>query len=618
MKGKPSRDGYAAASQEGCDALSLSELAYAAVLAGLMIGALEVCTALIVMRSGKVVHVSGSFIWMAPLADITVTLAIVGFLFVVGRRVPSLREWPPLLGVFVALAAAALLLTTRRLHAVSSLLLAGGIGTLVWRVASARGLRYVARARRATVLLILGVLLGGSFFALLSSAHDSAAAPPSRAEAPNVLLIILDTVRAKSLSLYGRERQTSPWLEEFGKGSVVFDLAVAPAPWTLPSHASMFTGRHPFLLSTGFETPLDDSYPTLAEELGRHGYATAGFVANLLYTSRGTGLARGFDHYEDYPVSLGQAVLSTSWGRRLADWSWLRNRIGCHELLNRKPAATVLAEFLTWLDTAERRPFFAFINLFDAHEPYMPPAPFDRLFHAPGDRGPLRHVVSLTAGSEAIRPRKWAMTEEDRELDLALYEGGIAYMDDQLRGLFAELERRGVLDRTVVILTSDHGEQFGEHGLYRHINSVYTPLLHVPLVIRVPGRTLDGVRVPVPVSLRQLPATVVDLLDLESTVDFPGPSLAETWGPESVAPPAPFSELVPSNVEQEWYPVAGGRLRSIVSGPYHYIRSEAGAEELYDLDRDPEETVNLIADPGHRAVAASVRKTLDEVVAGAR
>ena len=122
--------------------------------------------------------------------------------------------------------------------------------------------------------------------------------PP--ANSPNVLLIVLDTVRADHLSLYGYERPTTPNLEQLGKRGIRFDKARATAPWTLPSHASMFTGRWPHELGEKWMTPLRGNFPTLAEYLGDRGYATAGFVANVGYCSQETGLARGFTHYEDY------------------------------------------------------------------------------------------------------------------------------------------------------------------------------------------------------------------------------------------------------------------------------------------------------------------------------
>lgn len=589
-----------------------------AVVAGLATGLLEVVGAIWVRASGHLPRVSPDVLWMAPVGDAFLAVMVAVVLLLVRRRVAALAEWPVSVGIFAGLGVFVLTLEARWIHPLALATLATGAGAVV-----GRGLERLDLRVRAVLGKGACALVCGSFLAALLAAGSTwwterravAGLPDPPVGKPNVLLIILDTVRAKSLGLHGRDLETSSHLERLAEGGVVFDRAIAPAPWTLPSHASMFTGQPPSALSTGFETTLDDTYPTLAEALSQHGFATASFVANLLYASRQFGLARGFVRYEDYPVSVGQLVLSTAWGRGLAGWSALRSRLGYHELLNRKPASDVVDSFLEWIDRTDR-PFFAFLNLYDAHEPYLPPAPYDRLFHPPASRGALRHTASLMGGSEAARPEKWGMTEAERRLDLALYEGAIAYVDDVLGRLFAELERVGLLDRTLVIVTSDHGEQFGEHGLYRHINSVYMPLLHVPLVIRLPGSVPHGRRVSVPVSLRQIPATVIDLLDLSVEGEFPGPSLVETWGTPPRAPPPSFSELVPGVVEQDWYPVAAGPLWSLVWGPFHYIRDAEGGEELYDLERDPEELTDLARDPDHVELVREFRRYLDDTLRG--
>ena len=151
------------------------------------------------------------------------------------------------------------------------------------------------------VLAIMLLTFGGRAW---SEYRASAALPPAPADARNVLLIVWDTVRAGNLSLHGYGRRTSPNLERLAGRGVRFDQAFATAPWTLPSHSSLFTGRWPHELTADWRSPLDETYPTLAEYLAAHGYDTAGFVANLDYCSRETGLSRGFAHYEDYPIEL--------------------------------------------------------------------------------------------------------------------------------------------------------------------------------------------------------------------------------------------------------------------------------------------------------------------------
>ncbi len=191
----------------------------------------------------------------------------------------------------------------------------------------------------------------------------------SSAEAANVLLIVLDTVRAQSLSLNGYERETSPQLERLARRGLSFENAISTSPWTLPGHASMFTGRYPHEVSADWSVPLDATFPTLAEVLASNGYATAGFVANVGYCSYEHGLNRGFAYYSDYQFSLGQFILSSSLGRTVASSDRLRRISGYHELLNRRTAENINNDFLHWLSTRGRQPFFAFLNYYDAHEP---------------------------------------------------------------------------------------------------------------------------------------------------------------------------------------------------------------------------------------------------------
>ena len=211
--------------------------------------------------------------------------------------------------------------------------------------------------------------------------------PPNHS--PNILLIVLDTVRADRLSLCGYERPTSPNLERLSKRGIRFDNARATAPWTLASHASMFTGHWPHDIGARWQTPLRGNLPTLAEYVGAHGYATAGFVANLVYCSRDSGLARGFTHYEDYVLErlapLRTSIVVEQLTTMIAQTINVFNIVALHPLRElvirwfainqRKDAATINRAFLAWLTDRPQpdRPFFAFLNILDAHYPYKLP-----------------------------------------------------------------------------------------------------------------------------------------------------------------------------------------------------------------------------------------------------
>jgi arylsulfatase A-like enzyme len=417
-------------------------------------------------------------------------------------------------------------------------------------------------------------------------------------DAPNVLLLILDTVRAQDLSLYGYPRETSPQIDRLASTGVTFDRAIAPTPWTLPSHASMFTGVPPDRLSTNFHSPLDAAHRTIAEVLRERGYATGGFVANLTYTSRVSGLNRGFPVYRDHPVSPGLFLDSSYWMRQAA--LRILPALDVHGRLVRKSAAKVNDEFLSWMPS-DGTPFFAFVNYFDAHLPYKLESPFSEKFRDPAPR--------------YWRFRGWVRdyAEADLQEFRDAYNSAIAYIDDQVGALLRELEQQGVLDNTLVVVASDHGEHFGEHGgIMTHGNSLYLPLLHVPLVISFPSRIPAGVRVQPAVSLQDIPATILDVLGFSADSLLPGESLAQLWNGSEAdgAADAVFSELTFNDFSHRIDPIRAGPMQSLVQGRLHYIRNGDGREEVYDFVADPDEQLNLAANADSSLVLAPFRELL--------
>lgn len=620
----------------------VSDLFLFALGAGLLIGLGEVAgVAWRYYVKDAVTHITPHVVWMAPVGYAVLFLVAGLALLGVSPVRASLRGPAAAVFVFGTLGFAGWLeMTPWGLHPVAIWVLAGGASSQLGRLAARRPHGLVRWTRRAVpVLSVLTVALGAVVVGRerLVERRALSALPESPAGAANVLLLVLDTVRAKSLSLYGYGRATTPGLDALAAEATVFDAAFATSPWTLPSHASMFTGRWPHEVSTGWSTPLDDSEPTLAEVLSRRGYVTAGFVANLAYGARPYGLARGFAHYEDFPINVGQVILATSLGRTLSTTAWIRDLAGEHELLNRKTAGRIRRDFVRWLDRRPDGPFFAFLNFFDAHEPYEPPPPYDEAFGRHGERRGMGHRQNLLRGVNARRLDKWAMPAEEIPGELAAYEGAIAYLDAELSRLFDDLSGRGLLDQTLLIVTSDHGELFGEHGMFDHGQNLYLPAVHVPLVIRYPGPVPAGARVPNPVSIRDLPATILDLIGLAGEVSFPGVTLRHAWEADSRQAEARVTETAgggtpeggPSNpwagragvltspahaglhrglVEQPWYPIARGlEMQSLVDAGFHYICNPDATEELYDLANDPEELRNLVESPRAAPVVEAFR-----------
>jgi arylsulfatase A-like enzyme len=512
-----------------------------------------------------------------------------------------------------------LLLLVPGLHHYAALMLSLGLAMQTARVLTRHTVGFFALCRRtvpwmAVVVLALAAAVHGG--QALAESRALAALPPAPAGAPNVLLIVIDTARARNFSLYGYARPTTPRLDGLAATGAVFERALSTAPWTLPSHGSMFTGRWAHEMSADWRQPLDTSDSTLAEALAAHGYLTAGFVANTGYGSREHGLARGFAHYEDYPISLGQVAHSSALLRTIANNFRLRTLVKNDEHLNRVSADEVNHRFLGWLAAADlARPFFAFLNYYDVHGPYLPPPPFDTRFgpFLPGGKLSPIHRWNFQPGAPTPSPR-----EVDTEK--AAYDGALAYVDQRVGALLDELRRRGVLAKTLVIVTSDHGEEFGEHGVFDHGNSLYLASLHVPLVIWYPPRVPAG-RVAAPVSLRDLPATVLDVTGLRTARPFPGESLARQWGGRTAA--GDIGELLISSVRRatglrSWFPVSKGDMVALAGGGRRYIRNGDATEELYDFEGDYWETRDLAGLEAEREDVARFRGALDGLVPAPR
>jgi arylsulfatase A-like enzyme len=421
--------------------------------------------------------------------------------------------------------------------------------------------------------------------------------PTPVAGAQNVLMIVWDTVRAPSVSLYGYDRDNTPNLRRWAEKGVRYGRAIAPAPWTYPSHSSFFTGRWPYQLNTQWNSRLDATYPTLAEYLASQGYQTAGFVANTRCCSYETGLDRGFIDYEDYPLTPRFLI-----GRTFAG-SWiLMNVLGLGDFYQSKwialqscDASGINDAFLEWLRRRRQpdRPFFAFLNYYDAHNPYVPPAKYAGRFGAPL-RFPADYALLFNVRIDQS-DRDW-----DRNMTMTrdCYDDCILSLDDQFGRLINAIRRQGLLDNTVVIVTGDHGESFGDHDIFSHGTGLYVDQIAVPLVILSP-KAPAGLCVTTPVSLRDLPATVVDQLGLSAGSPFPGHSLAAFWSSapgeaHSKITPA-FSELV-GNAQAFEHHDRPGRSEfkmSLMTSGWHYIRDGAGVEQIYDLSRDMGELNNL-------------------------
>jgi arylsulfatase A-like enzyme len=597
--------------REAHSPLSLTGILSLAVWFGLTAGLGEVLLrGLLKFGFGQLLRTPLQFVWMAPAANIVLFTIVGTALLAASRMYCPLRSLRAILIVFSFLTLLAWTLLIPRLSPWAALLLSAGVALqLSSRVQRWTGAGSVMGMAAAVLLLALGV--NGAI--VLRERAALADLPEGRTDAPNVLFILWDTARSKSLSLYGHVQRTTPNLEQLANRGVTFAKAISTSPWTLPAHASMFTGRLPHETSAAWYSPLDDTHPTLAERLRDEGWVTGAFAANVLYVDWEHGLARGFTRFEDYRVTPGQIIVASSLGGRIlrggGGWTpgLLRNLLGHHNhFIGRKSADQVNSSFLSWLDERDgERPFFAFLNYFDAHLPYDPPAPFDTMF------GPARRKTTFVERLERQIERRnsWNMSDEDLAAEVLAYEASIAYLDDRLGVLLESLDRRDRLDNTLIIVTSDHGEEFGEHGMFEHGSNLYFEQTHVPLVISLPGAVPEGLVIDEPVSIRDLAATVHDIVGADPASPFPGAPLARFWIGTSQTDTLPvFSELVPGRHPDD-------RMVSVLAEGFQYIRNPDDTIELYDIVRDWSEQNDLAGSTDATRVIASVRRAAETFTA---
>lgn len=404
-----------------------------------------------------------------------------------------------------------------------------------------------------------GALAALSVWALAGACADAGPAGPRPARA--VILVTLDTLRADHLGCYGYDRPTSPNLDALAEGATLFTRAVSSGAWTAPSHASLFTGLDPYehgtvsilvdrpLLRNVF--PLHPRHVTLAEALRANGFATAAFVANGGFLSTWLKLDQGFDTYR----------------------------------VKREPAAKKNRAISRWLAAHRQRPFFLFVNFMDTHRPYNTKP-------RPGFLDPPAPTYKELAISffHRVMAGEGPIPEDVRKLVIDQYDTAIAHVDEAVGELVAELRRLGLYDDVLLVVTSDHGEFFGEHGLAEHSKDVYQPVLRVPLLVKYAGQTRGERRDEIVSSVHVAHLVATGLASpvrerlLERFPRAPGddPVLAENYY-------ARTADLL----DPRWGHRFRRVRRAVFDGKWKLLHSSDSAHELYDLESDPGETRNL-------------------------
>ncbi len=375
----------------------------------------------------------------------------------------------------------------------------------------------------------------------------------TRPDARNVILISIDTLRPDHLGVYGHERPTSPNLDAFAARGVVFEDALSTAPWTLPAHVSLLTGRYP--ARHAVRTDLHRLRPdvtTLADWLREHGFVTAAFHNTHFLLPR-SGLHSGFETHEYVPESNSRSGDATRITRLALDW----------------------------LEARSGDRFFLFLHYFDVHSDYTSQERYERIFAPRPGR-----LSGRTGELMAVRAGLVSLDAEDAEHLAGLYDAGVRQLDDDLAPLLAWLEQTGRFQDTVVAVTSDHGEEFLEHGGVLHDHTHYEELLRVPLILRG-GSLPAGLRVPTAVSLTDVMPSLLGLLGLPQPAGMDGRDLRALWeSPESGSDARPlFAETSPMREDT---------LRSVRMGRHKLIHDRrTGRVEVYDLEADPGETRDL-------------------------
>lgn len=397
--------------------------------------------------------------------------------------------------------------------------------------------------------------------------------PTGRRKLPNIVLIGIDSLLADRMSCYGHKRLTTPHLDRFARGGTLFERYYSPHIPTTSGYANMLTGMDVFstqVVALRHKGPMRPEIATLPEILRNVGYASTcvGFEGNPA--------SRGFDTYLNY----------SGWG------PGEDGRSHKAENLN----AVTLPE----LDrlVKQKEPFLLFLRHMDPHSPYLPPGPFERIFYHGNECDPKNKSMEPVMAFKPFRDyfAEWMPAGiTDKEYVIAQYDGAVAYMDAAIQSIFTALETHGIMDETLVVVTSDHGETLYDHDCYFDHHGIYDVTLHVPLILRYPGRVPAGKRVSGYAQHYDLVPTLLELAGIETDIVFDGASLVPMMRDEVVSHRSEFYITECTWMRKHGWRTPEWKLIVALEPDFHF----KPAVELYNLVEDPGELNNLAeAEPG--------------------
>jgi len=476
--------------------------------------------------------------------------------------------------------------------------LAIGAG-VAWLVVRPRSRWAVPRGPGLALALLVLAAAGGWAWQREARITGFADRPPPPGDPPNVLWVVVDALRADRLGCYGydeRDPPISPNVDAMAEEGVVFERTVAQAPFTWTSFGSFLTGKYPRkhgLMKMDPRLRFDPrKNRTIAQALQEEGYVCGAFLTGTL--SNNSGLLTGFDTY--FEAIVGHEPVT-----RASKWSIVRAEMLLVRLYNKVRQALdprlVNTEARSWMRRVADRPFLAMVHYYSTHTPYGPPSPYDRDYDP--DYDGIYHPFYQSHGV-AIGRGDLEFDERDLEHVEALYDGGVRFADEMFGALLDELEALGVDDETLVIFTSDHGEELYDHGVFEH-DWMFNTNLYVPLVMRLPGREFAGTRVEHVVEMIDLPPTVIDVVGVGTLVDRAGDGSGTEVVPDgrSLLPDLRGAALAEDerwafSENNRYVAMQGERYKIVVS------RDPSYPPRIYDLHEDPGE-YELVEDAAIRA-----------------
>ncbi|MEJ2720475.1 MAG: sulfatase-like hydrolase/transferase, partial [bacterium] len=428
------------------------------------------------------------------------------------------------------------------------------------------------RPARAIYFVVFALLCIGPVFGLLKPAHNQTVgeARSERHKIDRVIFIVVDTLRPDALSCYSPQGTDTPNMDLLAEDGILFTDAISSGPWTLPGMASLLSGLSPAVHQTvDNNSALPDSVRTLAEYMMRAGYSTAAIGSNIVLTDR-RNFSQGFGEYHWFPVPADDASLGKGILRRVFP-SRYRPDASTSEL-------TDIA--IEWLTENRDRDFFLWLHYFDPHHPYSPPPEFLPRSQPPASMGPV------FKSRKKIQSGNLRLSAEEREWVHQLYLGEVRYVDANIGRLVDSLKNLHIYDESLVVLVSDHGEEFWDHGRFEHGHSLYDELLHVPLIVKLPFSSVTT-RIETTVPTESVTPTILDLCHVAFDAQhMDSPPLSSLWSGD--AEPVSFGSIFASGTlyyeEQE----------ALYFGNLKYVRQlVTDRDELYDRITDPAELNSL-------------------------